>query len=465
MSSSVQVSRTSSPEFQELIKNYGVSVPRYTSYPTAPEWKHDYKPELFFEAIEKSNQSQKDYSLYLHIPFCESQCYYCACNVIISKKKEISQDYINYLKQEIKFYGSKIDKSRHVVQMAWGGGTPTYLSPEQITEIYEHIKKYFNLYEISEEKESGHEYSIEIDPRVTSNEHLETLHKLGFNRLSMGIQDFNEETQEAINRKQSFESVSELVKQARLVGFKSINFDLIYGLPHQDINSFNETIEMVKKIAPERIALFNYAHIPEFFQFQKKYIDELSLPSQSKKCEIFDEAVQQFTAAGYEFIGIDHFAKPEDELSKAQRQNKLYRNFQGYTTHDGCDLFGLGVTAISSVQGTYKQNPKKLASYYSPAATNADKFYISTESDNERREIIKEIMCHCESIINKLKYSQELEELRNFESNNLVIISEKENEFHLKVTELGRFFIRNISSCFDYHLKQRSAHKIFSKSL
>ena len=341
-----QVSRTASTQFQSLIKDYGGSVPRYTSYPTAPEWKHEYSQQDFEHAIKISNESGSDYSLYLHIPFCESQCYYCACNVVISPRHEISNDYVTRLKEEIEYIGSQISPDRKVIQMAWGGGTPTYLTPEQITEIYEHIQKHFKLYDPSEQDSSGYEYSIEIDPRVTSTKQLQVLKQLGFNRLSMGIQDFNPETQESINRLQSFEMVENIVSVARETGFSRINFDLIYGLPHQNLRSFAKTIELVKQIDPERIALFNYAHIPQFFPFQKKYIPEDALPDQLEKCEIFDLAVDEFTKHGYEFIGIDHFAKKNDELSEAQRINKLYRNFQGYTTHDGCDLFGLGLTAI-----------------------------------------------------------------------------------------------------------------------
>ena len=282
----------------------------------------------------------------------------------------------------------------------------------------------------------------------------------------MGIQDFNPETQENINRIQSFEMVENIVSVAREIGFPSINFDLIYGLPFQTKNTFDKTIDLVKKIDPDRIALFNYAHIPQFFPFQKKYIEESALPEQLEKCEIFDLAVSKFTEHGYEFIGIDHFAKPDDELSKAQHRNKLYRNFQGYTTHDGCDLFGLGLTAISSIQGVYKQNMKKLSAYYNrEQAFAAEKFYKSTNDDIERREIIKEIMCHCKTSILKDKYQEELDSLRSFENNDLIKISEAENQVIIEVTELGRFFIRNIAACFDYHLRQHNAHKVFSKSL
>ncbi len=466
---------------KELLKKYGGAVPRYTSYPTAPEWKMPYTETAFEAAFEASNLQGNNYSLYLHLPFCESQCYYCACNVIISKKHEISKSYIKRIKEEIEYIGEKISPDRKVIQMAWGGGTPTFLEPDEIEEIYEHLSKYFNLLTKADESAFNHEYSIEIDPRVTSQKHLETLSRLGFNRLSMGIQDFNEKTQEAINRIQTYESVENILKTSRQVNFSSVNFDLIYGLPHQSLETFKRTIEQVIKLSPERIALFNYAHIPEFFPFQKKYIDEDALPDQKAKLEIFEFAVKAFTAEGYEFIGLDHFARPGDELSKAHKNKRLYRNFQGYTTHDGCDLFGIGLTAISSIQGTYKQNKKKLSEYYNeenPFA--AEKFFISNAEDIERKQIIKEIMCHFYTELDYDKYKEEYFLLESFIQDGLIELDQitlgDENaeigvprhapkRFSITVTELGRLFVRNIASVFDHYIKQKNAHKLFSKSL
>jgi oxygen-independent coproporphyrinogen-3 oxidase len=460
---------------KELLKKYGGAVPRYTSYPTAPEWKTPYTRTAFETAIEASNIENNNYSLYLHLPFCESQCYYCACNIIISKKHEISKSYIKRIKEEIEYIGEKISPNRKVIQMAWGGGTPTFLHPDELEEIYEHLAKYFNLLDKADEPFFNHEYSIEIDPRVTSTEHLKTLSRLGFNRLSMGVQDFNEKTQEAINRIQTHESVENILKIARDNNFSSVNFDLIYGLPHQNLETFKKTIEQVIKLSPERIALFNYAHIPDFFPFQKKYIEEETLPDQKTKLEIFEFAMRSFIAEGYEFIGLDHFARPEDELSKAHKNKKLYRNFQGYTTHDGCDLFGIGLTAISSVQGTYKQNKKKLSEYYNeeePFA--AEKFFISDMQDIERKEIIKEIMCHFYTELDYEKYKEEYYLLESFTQDGLIELNHvtpNENhldgnkKFSITVTELGRLFVRNIASVFDYYLKQKNAHKLFSKSL
>lgn len=460
---------------KELLRKYGGAVPRYTSYPTAPEWKTPYKRTAFETAIETSNIENNNYSLYLHLPFCESQCYYCACNIIISKKHEISKSYIKRIKEEIEYIGEKISPNRKVIQMAWGGGTPTFLHPDELEEIYEHLAKYFNLLDKADEPFFNHEYSIEIDPRVTSNEHLKTLSRLGFNRLSMGVQDFNEKTQEAINRIQTYESVENILNIARDNNFSSVNFDLIYGLPHQNLETFKKTIEQVIKLSPERIALFNYAHIPDFFPFQKKYIEEETLPDQKTKLEIFEFAMRSFIAEGYEFIGLDHFARPEDELSKAHKNKKLYRNFQGYTTHDGCDLFGIGLTAISSVQGTYKQNKKKLSEYYNdeePFA--AEKFFISDMQDIERKGIIKEIMCHFYTELDYEKYKEEYYLLESFTQDGLIELNnvvpnenhlDSNKKFSITVTELGRLFVRNIASVFDYYLKQKNAHKLFSKSL
>ncbi len=474
---------------QELIEKYGHAVPRYTSYPTAPEWKHEYSQDAFEKAIERSNQTKQDYSLYLHIPFCESQCYYCGCNVVISPEHGIEKQYIEQLKKELAFYGERIDSSRRVAQMAWGGGTPTFLTPEQIIDLYTHIKKYFNLYSPGQESmselakagkelisaregqdcyDAEHEYSIEIDPRVTTKDHLQALYECGFNRLSMGIQDFNPQTQETINRLQSFELVINIVEQARTIGFKSINFDLIYGLPHQTLETFTDTIYKVKQINPERIALFNYAHIPAVFPFQRKYIDETTMPNQEVKLDIFAKAVEEFTNFGYEFIGLDHFAKPSDGLAIAQRNRSLYRNFQGYTTYAGCDLFGFGITAISDVQGAYKQNSKKMNDYYTNLFS-ADKFMLCSTEDRERREVIKQLMCNNYAVIDLKKYSTEFEMMQEFISDKLINWAYPDltnpDLIALELTELGRYFVRNIASVFDTYIRSNSAHKLFSKSL
>lgn len=446
----------------KLISKYGGSVPRYTSYPTAPEWKDDYSQLEFEKAINESNKSGNDYSIYLHIPFCESQCYYCGCNVVISKEHGIEQQYLEKLKEELSYYGKLVTKDRKAVQIAWGGGTPTFLTPEQIIDLASHISKNFSLY--SREDKVDYEYSIEIDPRVTTKEHLQALWQSGFNRLSMGIQDFNKETQEAINRIQSFEMVDDLVKEAREIGFVSINFDLIYGLPFQKLETFLDTIKEVKQLNPERIAFFNYAHIPSIFPFQKKYIDEATMPGKDLKTEIFDTATKEFVKAGYEFIGLDHFAKANDTLAIAQKNKSLYRNFQGYTTHSGADLYGFGITAISDVQGIYKQNYKKMNSYYE-SIFGADKFKLCSLDDRNRREIIKEIMCNGVVNIETKNYLSELDSLKGMEADGFVNISSNLKDTKVELTDQGRLFVRNIASVFDTYIRKESGHKIFSNSL
>jgi len=449
-------------EINELINTYGTAVPRYTSYPTAPEWKDVFSQEQFEAAIAKSNLTQEDFSLYLHIPFCESQCYFCGCNVVISPKHGIEEEYLTHLFSEIDYYGNLFDKERKVAQMAWGGGTPSYLSVKQIYDLYKKLDDNFNMYK---NKNDNYEYAIEIDPRVTNKEQLQALYDCGFNRLSMGIQDFNTSTQLAINRIQSAEDVFNLTQQAREIGFNSINYDLIYGLPFQTMTSFQETIAVIKEHAPDRIALFNYAHLPEMIAHQKKYIDETTLPDTKTKLEIFDSSVEAFTNFGYEFIGIDHFAKKSDSLVTAYKNKSLYRNFQGYTTFSGCDMISFGITAISDIQGAYKQNAKKMNDYYKDFKM-AQKAKFSDTNDITRRTIIKEIMCNNFVVINKNHFSHEIELLNSFAKDNLLKISQKNEELvNIELTSIGRFFSRNIASVFDDYLNKKTAFKAFSQSL
>lgn len=450
-------------EINRLAEKYGTAVPRYTSYPTAPEWKDEFSQEKFEDAIKKSNETGKDFSLYLHIPFCESQCYFCGCNVVISPKHGIEDEYLSKLFEEIKYYGKLFSKDRKVAQMAWGGGTPTYLTPNQIRELYKVIEDSFSLYK---DDEGNYEYAIEIDPRVTSKEHLQALYDCGFNRLSMGIQDFNHTTQIAINRVQSKEEVQKLTEEARAIGFKSINYDLIYGLPFQSMNSFTETVQAVKELDPDRIALFNYAHLPSMIPHQKKYIDDESLPSKESKLEIFDYAVAEFTKHGYEFIGIDHFAKKTDSLVEALKSKTLYRNFQGYTTFAGCDMISFGITGISDIQGVYKQNPKKVNDYYENFK-QAQKTKFSNAEDIERREIIKELMCNNFASVDSNKYIEEICLLEEFVADGIVTLDLNKDPslMNIEITELGQFFSRNVASLFDSYIKKDSGFKAFSQAL
>jgi oxygen-independent coproporphyrinogen III oxidase len=455
-------------EINRLVDKYGTAIPRYTSYPTAPEWKDEFSQEKFEAAIKKSNATGEELSLYLHIPFCESQCYFCACNVVISPKHGIENQYLEQLFDEIRYYGKLFSKDRRVAQMAWGGGTPTYLTPDQIRQLYQVIEESFSLYPkaADENTDPSYEYAIEIDPRVTSIDHLQALYDCGFNRLSMGIQDFNNTTQIAINRVQSKEEVQKLTQAAREIGFKSINYDLIYGLPFQTMQSFSETVEIMKELDPDRIALFNYAHLPSMIPHQKKYIIDETLPDKKTKLEIFDYAVEEFTKQGYEFIGIDHFSKKTDSLVKALKNKSLYRNFQGYTTFAGCDMISFGITGISDIQGVYKQNIKKLNDYYEDFK-QAEKTKFSNSDDIERRGIIRELMCNNYVALDSNQYIEEICLLEEFAKDGILNIKLNDDPslIDIEITDIGRFFVRNVASIFDTYIKKDSGFKAFSQAL
>ena len=457
-----------------LLQKYSLNIPRYTSYPTAPEWTSEFTKEDFLSANEKADKLKAPISLYFHLPFCESQCYFCACNVVISKKKEITNPYLEYIEKEIEIMcrdapsGRLINKNRLVEQIHLGGGTPTYFSPEELTDLFSVIEKNFN---ISENCEIG----VEIDPRVTTFDHLEVLSNLGFNRISMGIQDFNSTVQNAVNRVQSFEDTREIIEYSREIGFMSVNVDLIYGLPYQTKETFAKTVDLILKLNPDRIALFHYAHLPQLLAHQAKYIPGDSLPSSDVKIEIFQHAVSELTENSYVFIGLDHFAKPADELALARKNKTLHRNFQGYTTKSGCDLYGFGITAISNVQNTFSQNLKKLNPYYEALDKNELPLFRGitlNKDDILRREIIMKILCHgivdiqeIEEKYNidfKIYFSSELEKLKELVSDGLVRILES----IIFVTDTGQFFLRNIASVFDYYLNYKNGkERIYSKSV
>jgi oxygen-independent coproporphyrinogen-3 oxidase len=322
------------------LEKYNRPGPRYTSYPTAPVWKDDFGPddlESFYACAEKD---ATPLSLYMHIPFCESLCLFCACNVSIQKNKNVAIPYLEALKREIEHVSQRVSKNRPVIQFHWGGGTPTYLTPAQMEDLFGHARHRFSF---APDAEIG----IEIDPRVTNRAHLESLRRLGFNRLSMGIQDFQPKVQETIHRVQPYEMTRDLIVAARDLGFESLNVDLIYGLPYQTAESFKDTIDKTLTLAPDRVAMFSYAHVPWLKKQQGSFADHL--PEGMEKFRIFRAGLERFLGAGYLYIGMDHFARPGDELAVAQKNRTLHRNFQGYTTKAGADLYGMGVSAISSI--------------------------------------------------------------------------------------------------------------------
>src|SRR5579859_16725 len=452
---------------EEFVTRYNRPGPRYTSYPTAPVWNDAYGPNDFEAAMQTAETKRSPVSLYMHLPFCESLCLFCACNVIIRKDKSVAPPYLSILKKEIDHIASRVSRNRPVAQFHWGGGTPTYLSPEQIEDLFLYTRERFNF---APDAEIG----IEVDPRVTSRAHMEIVRKMGFNRLSMGIQDFKEDVQKAIHRIQPYEQTRDLIAIARELGFDSINVDLIYGLPYQTADSFAHTVEQIVGLSPDRIAMFSYAHVPWLKKQQGSFVAHL--PEGMKKFDIFRSGLLKFLEAGYLYIGMDHFAKENDELAVSQRNRTLHRNFQGYTTKAGADLYGMGVSAISSVGEAYAQNDRALAPYQSTVAERGAatmRGYRLNGDDLLRREVITRLLCH--TVVRKREiettfqirfdeyFASELAELHAMSDDGLVLLSDEE----IRVTPLGRIFIRNLAMPFDRYLREQKmdSRPLFSKTL
>src|ERR1700720_547399 len=452
---------------EDFLVRYNRPGPRYTSYPTAPVWNDSFGPDDLERVHEEAERARSPISLYMHIPFCESLCLFCACNVIIQKDKRVAPPYLGILKQEMERVSRSVSKQREVAQFHWGGGTPTYLTPEQIEDLFGAVRARFTF-------ATDAEIGIEVDPRVTSREHLETLRRLGFNRLSMGIQDFHPEVQKAIHRIQPFELTRDLLLAARELGFDSINVDLIYGLPYQSPERFAHTVDQIVELAPDRVALFSYAHVPWLKKQQGSFAGHL--PEGMQKFEIFRTGLLKFLEAGYLYIGMDHFAKPGDELAISQQRRTLHRNFQGYTTKAGADLYGMGVTAISGIQDAYAQNYRDIPSWEKAVAERGlatMRGYQLSNEDRLRRTVISRLLCH--TIVIKDEISREFgidfdqhfaEELRRLEpsrQDGLVLLDRGE----IRATWLGRIFIRNMAMVFDPYLEKHQliAKPLFTKTL
>jgi oxygen-independent coproporphyrinogen III oxidase len=452
---------------EDFLSKYNRPGPRYTSYPTAPVWQENFGPDDLESVFADADAAGTPVSLYMHIPFCESLCLFCACNVVIEKNKEIALPYLNTLEREIEHVSRFVSRRRPVIQFHWGGGTPTYLSPAQMEDLFGYTRE---RYSFAPEAEIG----IEVDPRVTTLAHLETARRLGFNRLSMGIQDFHAEVQATVRRIQPFEMTRETLTSARHLGFESINVDLIYGLPHQTAERFTVTIDQVLALHPDRVAMFSYAHVPWLRKQQGAF--QKDLPEGMEKFRIFRTGLERFLEAGYLYIGMDHFARPTDELALAQKQRTLHRNFQGYTTKAGADLYGLGVSAISGIGNAYAQNDRDLRGYRSRVESRGMatmRGYRLTRDDTIRRAVISRLLCH--TIVRKPEieqehairfaeyFTKELERLKDFAADGLVRLSPDE----IRVTLLGRIFIRNVAMVFDPHLEQQilESRPLFSKTL
>ena len=452
---------------EDFVNRYNRPGPRYTSYPTAPVWTDSFGPKEFEVAIDDANRKRSPVSLYMHLPFCESLCLFCACNVVIRKDKSVTPPYLSVLKKEIDRMAQGVSRERQVVQFHWGGGTPTYLSPEQIEDLFTFTHERFTF---APDAEIG----IEVDPRVTTRAHMETVRKMGFNRLSMGIQDFKEDVQKAVHRIQPYEVTRDLIATARDLGFDSINVDLIYGLPYQTADSFAHTIEQIVGLSPDRIAMFSYAHVPWLKKQQGSFVAHL--PEGMKKFDIFRSGLLKFLEAGYLYIGMDHFAKKNDELAVSQRNRTLHRNFQGYTTKAGADLYGMGITAISGVQETYAQNYRDIPSWEKAVEERGlatMRGYRLSQDDAIRREVISRLLCHTVIVKDEISrqfgihfdeyFAPELERLKMPQEDGLVAMNDKE----IRAAWLGRIFIRNLAMVFDPYLEkqQLAARPLFSKTL
>jgi oxygen-independent coproporphyrinogen-3 oxidase len=445
----------------KLLSKYNTSGPRYTSYPTALEFHDEFSEQDFIKAVKDS--PNRELSLYVHIPFCHSLCYYCGCNKVITRHRDKADTYLEFLAEEISSR-AEFFTDYTVKQLHWGGGTPSFLTHTQITKLVSLLKEKFTFAEQVE-------MSIEIDPREIEMNLAEHLFDLGFNRLSIGVQDIDKKVQETINRVQSTEFISDFIAHAKQVGFNSINIDLIYGLPHQTIETFTKTLNKAHEMDVDRISLFSYAHIPSRFAAQRKLRDEW-LPSVEEKFTLMKLAIETLCSFGYDFIGMDHFAKPNDELSIAQKDGTLHRNFQGYTTKGGCDLLGLGVSSISNIGTSFSQNIKELQDYYRAIDTkkNAQVKGVSLSKDDViRGEVIRELMCNLfldkNTISDKYNidfaeyFAEDLPLLKTFIEDGLV---ENTADF-IKVDQKARLLIRNICMGFDAYMKKHVNQQRFSR--
>lgn len=450
---------------EQLIKRYNQSGPRYTSYPTALQFDESFGLAEYKQAAERSNQSNRNLSLYFHIPFCDTICFFCACSKVWTRDRSKATPYLEHLHKEIEMQSALFDKTRIVDQLHWGGGTPTFINMNEMRALMEKTRQHFNLY-----NDDTGEYSIEIDPREANREKVLLLRELGFNRMSLGVQDFDPQVQKAINRIQTKQETFAVLDAAYESGFTGVNVDLIYGLPKQTEKGFIKTLNQVIDANPARFSIFNYAHMPNMFPTQKK-MKEADMPSADEKLAILQAASQRLIEAGYVYIGMDHFAKPDDELAIAQQNETLYRNFQGYSTHAESDLIGMGATSISLINNTYAQNQKGLTEYY--AAIDAGDLATFrgvqlTEDDELRRDVITRLISHFHlnfatldkqwGIVFSEYFAKELKKLTPMIEDKLIT----RNEQDIYVTPKGRLLIRNICMVFDAYLNDKIQNR-FSK--
>jgi len=445
----------------DLVQKYNVAGPRYTSYPPATKFSDTLAwPELA-ELILQNNQSERDLSLYFHIPFCETLCWFCGCTTVITTNHSQGQAYIDYLEKEMAQMATLLNPARKVVQLHWGGGSPTFLRPDEIRRLGEVIHRYFKF---SPEIEAG----VEIDPRRLTRDHVVALRDIGFNRASLGVQDFDPKVQEAVHRIQPQAMTEQTIEWLRETGFYSVNLDLIYGLPHQTAESFNHTLDIVLGLNPDRLAVFSYAHVP-WVKPAQKILEQKILPSPEVKLQLLKTVIERLTENNnYIYIGMDHFARPGDELALAQAKKQLQRNFQGYSTRAGADIYAFGMSAISQIPDAYWQNEKELPKYYSTldkGKAPLARGYVLTDEDKIRRETIMRVMCDLSlnygimsqrlGINFASHFAREIESLAPFEADKLV----RRSSTGMEITGTGRLFIRNIAMCFDNTLAPATERK------
>ena len=449
----------------DLIKKYNVPGPRYTSYPPATQFTDKLSLDDLQEKVRESGQSQRDLSIYFHLPFCQTLCWFCGCTTVITTEQSASAKYLGYLKKELALIKPLMNPKRRAIQLHFGGGTPTFFEPGELRELGEMIHSQFTL---AEDAEAG----VEIDPRRVSRDHIQALRDIGFNRASIGVQDHNEKVQEAIHRIQPFEQTRKVVDWIRETGFSSLNLDLIYGLPHQTAATFETTIEDALKLKPNRFAVFNYAHVP-WMKPAQKILEAKILPTPEVKMQLLKLTIEKLTSEGYVYIGMDHFAREDDELAVAQREKTLQRNFQGYSTRGGTDIFAMGMSSVSQSNELYWQNIKELSGYY--GALDAGKLplargYVLTAEDKIRRETIMRLMCDLgldyASMSNLLgldfasHFAPELESLDDMAADGLLV----KTAGGVAVTDLGRLLVRNIAMRFDSYLPKQNERR-FSKTI
>ncbi len=455
----------------DLIKKYDVSGPRYTSYPTAPCFVEPFPDGEVVAEVERirGEAPERPVSLYLHIPFCDTVCFYCACNKLVTKDRRQGSVYLELLFQEIEAVGRLVTRSRRVKQLHLGGGTPTFLSLDEIESLFQHLRRHFHIME----DDSG-EYGIEIDPREVPPGAIDRLRAMGFNRISFGVQDTDPRVQKAVNRIQSMELNRRVVAEARAARFHSVNLDLIYGLPLQNRESFNHSLnDVLTELDPDRLAIFNYAHLPHYFTPQRRIHAE-QLPSAAEKLAMMEQTIHTLLQRGYVFIGMDHFAKPDNELAVAQREGLLHRNFQGYTTHADCDLFGLGVSSISQVGEVFAQNHKTLEAYRDAITQGRSPIIRGlrrNRDDQIRNAVINRLICRFALDFSEIEtrfgvtfedyFREELQALQPMVADGLVRLFDR----GIEVMPVGKLMIRNLCMVFDWHLTHGTAKKSFSKTL